>query len=323
MMSNKALELLNNQYKEPCFTLFHPLGRGLFSQNLNLNGPHITKAKSLDMWLIIGEHLKQRKSSNVLYDGENYLIYWQFEYVLNKFNEKLQEVIFFHWKGNNAEKGYSPLPSEIEVADPVVERLYQWSEPPVFFHIFKRNLIVMSGKEEEFNPLTTRLFIIRGELRNEIHLFEVPYESGSLRSRTIYFLVDPKNNKIYSWCGSAVTSEYKNLIFNEMKLIETLKSSQEEWNDFDAVDLIEGKDNITLFETTEQEAYYSIRRVLSFTPRLFYIYFIDQELSATEVEYGLKSSKCASFPFLQTHLYTATQPGKYLVCLFRRSYNSK
>lgn len=301
-------EMLKSSYEDPCFFInFHNVGRGLIGDSDNTS-TYIKNTKILNCWRIVDKNLQKVEDEycGILFDAEAYIFQWTFEYTANGLTE--EDTLFYYWKGANASKGYSPLPPEFEDQNPVVERICQWSEPALFLHMLPRFLIVFSGTYEKFNPSTKRLFMLRGELPSEIHLYEVPCSKESLRSRGIFLLVNPSGSTIYYWYGSSVPKKDE-----QLGTLMKLNTRNQNWTNYKEVEIKDGYENDSFCKLLEGEnrSYIRLPQNIDFTPRLFYFYSSPGEFLAAEVEYSLRSKQHkAAFPFLQSHLYTADQPGK-------------
>lgn len=293
-------------------------GRGLFSDRKD--SPHIVSSRDVLVWKVIEDNLEDKNRTKVLFDGENYVIEWYYDYVLQD-GGKINEASFcFHWKGMNALKGFSPLPSERDV---IVDRIYQWGEPPIFFHIFPEKLIVLGGKEENFKPNIPHLFMLRGELINEIHLYEIQCAWKNFRSRAVFFIVAPDKKTVYMWVGSHVEPSFVTMVINLKQLITSVRNIHESWKDLQFLQVNEGQPD--LLKVLQKEIlgeckdYFSMidRDISSFTPRLFYLILNENEINPVEIQYPLGDQSVVSpFPFVQSHLYTAAQPGIF-TCIFK------
>lgn len=292
----------------PSFLACYNFGRGLFTDRKDC--PTIVASRQIVVWKIIQDKLHKKDSLNVLFDGENYIIEWHFDYVLHVASEVKTEIFFFHWKGMNALKGFSPLPSDRNLENAIVERIYQWGELPVFFQLFPNKLIVLSGKEEDFNPHVPHLFFVRGEVLSEIHLFEIPFSWKNFRSRVIFFIVNPSNKTVYIWYGGCVNQNLVTLIKRCKHLYSSIKKVHKLWEDFEFVEVHEGEDTLLNEILGETKDYFNIKEI-SCTPRLFYLLFNTNDINPVEVKNPLRAPNVvAPFPFVQTHLYSAVQPGK-------------
>jgi len=71
-------------------------------------------------------------------------------------------------------------------------------------------MVVYTGKQRSFETIPKRrLFIIRGEIESEAHFVEVLCESQSLRSRSVFMLLNNEKKKCYIWIGNLATEESK------------------------------------------------------------------------------------------------------------------
>lgn len=292
----------------PSFLACYNFGRGLFTDRKD--GPHIVASRRILVWKIFQDKLYKKDILNVLFDEENYIIEWHFDYVLHAESEVKTEIFFFHWKGMNALKGSSPLPSDQDVENAIVERIYQWGEPPVFFQIFHQDkLIVLSGSEENFNLHIPHLLFLRGEVVNEFHLFEVPFSWKSFRSRAVFFIVVPIKKTVYIWYGVCVKQNFVSSVKKCNNLYSSVKKVHEFWKDFEFLEMKEGEDTL-LNEILGETKACNIREI-SCTPKLFYLLFNGDDINPVEVKSPLRAPNVdVPFPFVQTHLYSAAQPGK-------------
>ncbi|XP_019877202.2 supervillin [Aethina tumida] len=216
---------------------------------------------------------------------------WKFQFEAE--GELLDETLFFFWKGQNATKGYSPLPAEFENEQTIVERVVQWSEPPVFFRIFD-DVITTSGNDGQSN----RLFVFRGELEGEIHFYEVPCLKSSLRSKSSFVLVQTDLKKATVWHGVNSPEIYKKKSLNRFEKLFGFPVTSSE----SLIDLVPGNNDFLTVHCND-----------NFTPKLFYLNSITGELQATLVQYSLASHQIARYPFLHSHLYSAITPASFIL----------
>ncbi|XP_066152780.1 supervillin-like [Euwallacea fornicatus] len=281
----------------------------------------ITKTIKTTCWNIQENVLKEISSdqSRIFFDSEAYMVQWQLELICD--GNKLGEELLYHWKGHRALKGYSPLPPDIEEHRPV-DRIVQWSEPALFFHAFSQPIVVCLGKDVEFNAMENHLFLVRGELPEEVHLYEVPIEGKHLRSRAVFLIVLPGKRKLVYWFGALVPIEQRQNIVAKARPHTQLKQWQKSWKEFalqETEENSEGSKDLNDFLNSSDYFHLSPKKDISeFSPRCFYLNSITGNFQATEIEYPLRTqSIVAPFPFLKTHLYTANQPALFLLDNFR------
>lgn len=258
------------------------------------------------------------------YNNASYVVYAKYEvtsYDLNsgkliqKNDSDGSKEVYFYWRGSYAPKGYSPLPQELNVEEIPVERICQWSEPPIFLRLFSGKFIVHN------NILNNgpHLYILCGTVKEEAHLLEVLNDKRSLRSRTSFLLMLPQEHQIYIWHGSRTCSQgfFGNILLslqekacdvygcNNIKNFEVKEVSEKQGdNEFLAYLNGDVADYFTLIDNPSTYQH---------SPRLFYLNSITGEFTASEIHYTLGNEYLNSFPFLQDHLYTAPQPGEFRI----------
>lgn len=82
-------------------------------------------------------------------------------------------------------------------------RVAMGSEPPAFLNLFQGRLIIHRGRQDDEHLLQDwKLFVVRGEMKNEGHLVEVEVNSNHLRSRGCLILVSLSTGVIHLWFGA-------------------------------------------------------------------------------------------------------------------------
>lgn len=283
---------------------------------------------SLKKWEVIENENSLKNVPDIMiehfYNNASYVVYAKYEvtaYDLNsgkliqkKEGDSTKEV-YFYWRGSYAPKGYSPLPQELNVKEIPVERICQWAEPPIFLRLFNGRFIV----HDNILNKQPHLYILCGTVKEEAHLLEVPNDKRSLRSRTSFLLVLPQEHQIYIWHGSRA--------YNQGFFENILQSLKEKAPD------VYGCNNNKEFEIKEVNEEQCVEEFLAYlkgdvadyftlindpftyqhSPRLFYLNSVTGEFIASEIHYTLGNEYLNSFPFLQDHLYTAPQPGKFRI----------
>ena len=81
-------------------------------------------------------------------------------------------------------------------------------EPAAFCRLFSSPMTIHAGRPDDQRPRRS-LYIVRGALPEEGHLFEVPLAAASLRSRASFLLLDRKEGSHHHrlWHGSATRPE--------------------------------------------------------------------------------------------------------------------
>lgn len=311
-MNINVKDLIKSNYTEPKFTVdFYQIVRPSYSTDDDSCTNKIIKTNSTICWKIQDNELIKIEDNlkGIFFDSETYIVQWNFDLKVDK--TLIQETLMYYWKGQKAPKGFSPLPPEIEEHFPV-ERIVQWSEPALFFHAFKQSVVAFSGKEVDFNAQVPHLLLVRGELKEEIHLYEVPCEGGNLRSRAIFLLIVPEEKLVVYWFGRDTLLEYRNGIVEAIQPHKSLSKLCSEWGSFTVQTVVQGVKLAVFDDLVKPSVNVVENQTILPSPKLFYLNSITGDFLATEVEYPLRSSKSvAPFPFLQSHLYTATQPGTF------------
>ncbi|KAJ3660033.1 hypothetical protein Zmor_011689 [Zophobas morio] len=287
-------------------------GRGdaYYNENTSIQLKH--KTVQVKCWRIVEQNLEEiGEESNNFYSCETYIVQWKsitdnFRFNTDDVLSKQENNIYFYWRGEGAVKGYSPLPESIEKENPPVERIVQWSEPPAFLQLFSGTLIVHSGKQNSLSD-DPHLYILRGEMDKELHLYEVELKKESLRSRTSFVLHFSKEKGSIIWHGSKSSSHYKN----------SIKKTTEKVFGKNITEIDEGFESEKFTEAFKGDSsdyfVHPVEKVIDYTPRLFYFNKIIGKFSTAEIECSHKSSYLTTFPFLQSHLYTAEQPAIFLL----------
>ncbi|XP_060529133.1 supervillin-like [Cylas formicarius] len=304
--------LVQPHYKEPFFFInFIKFNRNFVQ--LADSTVHLQK-KSSRCWKIVNGSLENRDplTDNIFFDAEAYVLQVFFDVKLEE--TVAEKWLLYYWRGQNAAKGFTPLPPNVADDHPM-DRICQWSEPAAFFQSFSKPLIVFAGEEKTFDTGGCHLLIIRGELIKEMHLNEVCCDKKSLRSKASFLLISPHDKVFIYWHGLQ-TSEHKRRMIIDSKLHELLKSCYVAWSNFTQMEVEEGSENEVFSSTLTGNVsdYYHLQTNVTFTPRLFYLNSTLGYFSVTEIENPLRTpDKLASFPFLQSHLYSADQPAFFIL----------
>lgn len=261
------------------------------------------------------------------YNGESYILRWRFRMTVKgrelsgKPSKHLQSgrdrTIYFFWQGENAprnEQGAAALLTvELDSENAPQIRVTQGHEPAAFLKLFKGSMVVHDGRRgSERGKDDCRLYIVGGEVEDEVFLTEVPCKSEQLRSRTSFVLLDPVSDLITLWHGCKTIEQTRKVCKEAAERLKT-KSTGKENVDFKEME--EGKED-TAFRRAlhlEREAYLSMLDVerdhVDHQVRVFHFSSVSGSFKAVEVLCPHRSNFITPYPVHQLDLYSAHQPG--------------
>lgn len=313
------------------------LGRGHSYFDEEARRQYEISTLGIKCWKIL-ENTYEVLTNNLIghfYDSETYVIRWQFRVTStgrelsgkpSKFNQTGRDrCLYFCWLGSHAtinEKGAAALLTiELDSENARQIRVPQGHEQPVFFRLFSGKMVTHMGKSDN-NSITTkrhRLYISRGEIEEEASLIEVPCSMRSLRSRSSFIFIDTENGTVTVWHGCKSLNQTRKVTKNLAESLIKEKSSHFglENSDCDMIkEIEEGEESDDFLEVLGDKRLYMSLLLSSVeyknTPRLFHFSSVLGSFTATEILCPYRSSCTTPYPFLQSDLYTASQPGKFL-----------
>lgn len=280
----------------------------------------------ISVWRI-NENQPQKLDTGLIgrfYNNASYIIKWDYRTTVKgrelsgKPSKHLQvgrdKCVYFCWQGSRAsvnEKGSAALLTvELDVEQAPQVRVVDGMEPAAFLRLFKGSMIVNDRKYLKRN---TRLYMVRGEMDEEVTLIEVLCQTTELRSRTHFILVNYEESQIIIWNGAKSTDQKKKAA---KKFAQLLTNDHRFDNEVDLQEIDEGgSDDGEFYDSIDgsREDYCCLVNSdldYDYTMRLFYLSSISGYFEATEVVCLYRSEFSSPFPFLQAELYSASQPGK-------------
>ncbi|KAJ8953301.1 hypothetical protein NQ314_007373, partial [Rhamnusium bicolor] len=267
------------------------------------------------------EELKD-KSIGQFYNGDSYIYSWKYRQTvkgreLNGKPSKHAQVgrdrcIFFCWHGSNSsinEKCTAAfLTVELDTQNAPQVRVVQGSEPAAFLRLFDGNMVIHNGKRDEAEDTQKpRLFIVRGEVENEIYLMEVPLNMSSLRSRSSFVIIDTDGEQVTIWHGAKSSKQKRKVIKDTVYKIMKDKPAELYLDEFE-----EDLDVVEMDEGSESEDFFRYNGY-DHTLRLFRMSSVTGNFVATEILCPHRSEYSSPYPFVQSELYSASQPGLFLI----------
>lgn len=265
------------------------------------------------------------------YNGESYILRWKFRMTVKgrelsgKPSKHLQSgrdrTIYFFWQGANAprnEQGAAALLTvELDSENAPQIRVTQGHEPAAFLRLFKGGLVVHEGRRDAVrDKKDCRLYVIGGEIEDEVFLTEVPCKAEQLRSRTSFLLVDPTSDLLTIWHGCKSNEQTRKVCKGAAEKIENNKPAEFLFSGVDLKEVEEGFEDRAFKEAVRLERgdYLSLMDVdgdVEHQVRLFHFSSVSGSFKAAEILCQHRSSFVTPYPVHQADLYSAHQPGNY------------
>lgn len=293
---------------------------------------------SIKMWSIFTDTFEEVKNDDIgnFYDCDTYILRWQFRVTVTGRDLSgkpskhavvgRERCLYFFWLGQHSsvnEKGVAALLTvQLDSENTKQIRITQGLEPPVFYQIFEGKMCIHKGKRDnksEDNDIKyknkSRLYVIRGDIKEESVLIEIPCNKKNLRTKGSFVLIN--NDKLYVWHGAKspehtrkLAKDFANYISEKCPSHFSITST--------GIDILEvneddyDKEFLSCLEG-DLESYHSLvgsDLKLDVSPRLFHMSSVSGSFKATEILCPHRSEKVTPFPFLQKELYSVSQPGK-------------
>ncbi|XP_044270482.1 uncharacterized protein LOC123015087 isoform X2 [Tribolium madens] len=275
----------------------------------------------ISVWKVSENHPEQLSDDTVrhFYNSHSYIIKWNYRTTVKgrdlsgKPSKYLQagrdRCVYFCWQGSNAsinEKGSAALLTvELDHEKAPQVRVVQGAEPAVFLKLFNGPMVVHDGKRgDSENQHKSMLFMVRGELEDEVCLMEVPCQMKELRSRTSFILILSESGKVVVWHGTKSSKQKRKVAKMSAECMGIVIEEGEEDEEF--MENVEGgRDDYMSLLGSDLD--------YDFTMRLFHLSAVSGTFQATEILCPHRSEYSCPFPFLQTELYSASQPALFMI----------
>lgn len=260
------------------------------------------------------------------YNGESYILRWKFRMTVKgrelsgKPSKHLQSgrdrTIYFFWQGANAprnEQGAAALLTvELDSENAPQIRVIQGHEPAAFLKLFKGSMVIHEGRRG-IDKEGCRLYIVGGEIEDEVFLTEVPCKSQQLRSRTSIIFVDPNSDLLRIWHGCKSSSQTRKVCKESAEKLRSNKLAGV-GQDVELKEIEEGQEDDVFIKAVklERETYLSLldlKGEINHQLKLFHFSSVSGTFKAVEVLCQYRSSFVTPYPIHQTDLYSAHQPG--------------
>ncbi|XP_076271770.1 uncharacterized protein LOC143203482 isoform X2 [Rhynchophorus ferrugineus] len=290
-------------------------------------------------WRIQENSHEQLEDASIgqFYDGDSYIYSWKFRHTVmgRELNGKPSKhaqtgrdmTVFFCWHGNNSsvnEKCTAAfLTVELDKQNAPQIRVVQGAEPAAFLRLFRGSMMIHKGKRNEVERAdASRLFVVRGEVPEEIYFMEVPLDMSSLRSRTSLVLLNPEEGQATVWHGCKATEAKREVAKSSIRKILDNRPPELFLDDvaeesLEVVEIEEGSESEDFLDTVgnDRTSYFSLLESdarFDYSPRLFRMSSITGNFIATEILCPHRSDNTTPYPFVQSELYQGSQPGLLL-----------
>ncbi|XP_069108272.1 serine-rich adhesin for platelets-like isoform X2 [Argopecten irradians] len=277
------------------------------------------------------------------HDGDTYVVRWQ--YMITQAGTKglkgtqsrrsqvgRERCAYFFWQGRNStinEKGASALMTvELDEERGPQIRVDEAKEMPAFLNLFGGKMMIHKGKREEEETNTQgswRFYCVRNDCKNEACLMEVRAGMECLRSRSSFILLNINSGLLYIWHGAKSPDHVRSLAKTAVDNLKDkcpLEVGLHEKAEIYVIEMEEGSerdDFLKIMGSADEDrtSYHSLlsdRRPFNHSVRLFHMSSVSGMFEVHEIQNPSRTPDLvSSYPFLQSDLYKASQPGLFLV----------
>lgn len=184
-------------------------------------------------------------------------------------------------------------------------------------------MVIHNGKRDEVeNTDSARMFILRGEVESEIYLMEVPLKMSSLRTRSSFVIINTETDQISIWHGCKSSKQKRKVAKDTVDKLMKIKPEELRLDvyeeDLDVVEMDEGSESEDFFDAlgNDRDSYVSLLDCddsFDYTIKLFKLSSVTGDFVSTEILCPHRSEHSSPYPFVQTELYSARQPGEFVM----------
>ncbi len=278
-----------------------------------------------------GVKLLSKEWAAQFHNEDTYVIRWMYKVSLTGRDLKgrpskyaavgRERCAYFFWQGNSSrttEKGASALMTvDLDEEKGPQIRVDQGQEDAVFLNLWKGKMTVHAGQRGQLGRAKKwRLFVIRGEFKDEIMAVQVECAASSLRS--VGSFIATNGTQLIIWHGSSSPSHSRELakcwadqIASDMPPEMNLEGSPEVREEFESCESKQLSKALGLDGHVMQCPYAKQMNPPARSPRLFYMTSVSGNFEVTEVLCPFRRTDVLNtMPFNQSDLYIAEQPGK-------------
>jgi len=307
-------------------------GRGYYDEverrkyeisTLGVSAWHVEEASSVEL----GESW-----TGQFHSGDTYVIRWNYKVALTGRALKggaskhsavgRERCAYFFWQGaesKTALQGASALQTvELDSEKGPQLRVAEGREHAAFLQLWNGSMTIYSGRRCAPPSSSWRMFVVQGEMSEEIFLREVSCCQSSLRARGVFLILSSQSGRLFLWLGrvsaphqseagrarcrawsSAPPSELGVRAVKAMEVVEQGEETKEFWA---AVGQTKGDSRLEAGDSR-----------LEATPRMFHCTSVLGSFEVTEVRPDwVNTGRVCSLLHSQARLYSAEQPALFM-----------